>query len=246
MQSRGVKQRVVYKAILNPKCFDNAVFWKGIADYKNGCLEHYVIHAEKTVKSDRHIYGSFWINSAFSSSAVIYYPCLEDMMYMLCGTRLGYGKQDDETAIQGILLRSCRTGHIVETGNMINRTFGAYGGTSSQVIPSEREWWKRTPPVNTYPGFIGHKDFVLPLVAQRPITAAFWLSVLMMTAGIAAIICAFAFMQAGSLAVGGTVLATVGVAALLKGVSIFLPEREEMIEHNELIAQETARWRPIP
>ena len=202
--SSSAAEGVRYKAILNPRDFDNAQFWKGIANYKGGRLEKIVIHAEKTVKSE---VTSEPANCWFASSSPhdrICLPRLADMLYMLCGPRLGSGNSDDESAMKTILLTSIRPIATKNIATYINSSFSAYGGTSNQVIATERDWYSRTPLENTYPGFIGHKDFVVPQLRSRPISSAFWLSLLLMTAGTVAIICAFAFMQAASLAIGGT------------------------------------------
>ena len=100
-------------------------------------------------------------------------------------------------------------------------------------------------PDNPHPGFIGHKDFVVPALLQRPISADFWFSLLLMTAGTVALICAFAFMQAASLAASGLIVAGVSAVSLFKGVSLFCSDRQSNADFNSLDERVIAQWRPI-
>ncbi len=233
---------VVYNAILDPNVFDNAKFWKRIAEYKNGWLESKVLHAEKTV-------GSNWGVLLLDSNAYLTfcYPCLDEMVYMLCGPRLGDGKSEDEAAMKAVLVDCIRV-DLVDCDSLvskINHLFTTYGGNSERVISTDGEWDTRENPKDSYPGFIGHKDFVVPALSQRPIAANFWFSVFFMTAGTVALVCAFAFMQAASLAVGGTVVSVAGGATLLLGMSLFRDIYNAEVANKEVVEQALTGWRPL-
>ncbi len=75
--------------------------------------------------------------------------------------------------------------------------------------------------------------------------ANFWLSVLLITAGILALVCAFAFMQAASLAAGGTVVAVAGAATFLAGMSLFRDKYNAEVANKEAVEQELTGWRPL-
>ncbi|MBP6917513.1 MAG: hypothetical protein KBB94_01190 [Legionellaceae bacterium] len=248
MESRA-REPVVYKAILDPLKFDNPRFWRGIADYKNGRLESKVFHAEETVKSTEVSEKSVsWpISHSFVYGARIVHPRLDNMLYMLCGFRLGHNADaaEDEAAMKKIVLDSLIFDGSSSSKNVIHHCFSVYGGKSQELIAYERGWSDHVNPENPYPGFIGHKDFVVPEVEQRPISYAFWLSVLSITAGTVALICAFAFMQAASLAVGGLIIAGVGAVALYKGISLFCSDRQSNAAYNSAVESEIAPWRPI-
>ena len=66
-----------------------------------------------------------------------------------------------------------------------------------------------------------------------------------MTAGTVALVCAFAFMQAASLAVGGTVVSVAGGATLLLGMSLFRDIYNAEVANKEVVEQALTGWRPL-
>ena len=66
-----------------------------------------------------------------------------------------------------------------------------------------------------------------------------------MTAGTVALVYAFAFMQAASLAVGGTVVAVAGGATLLAGMSLFRDKYNAEVANKEAVERALTGWRPL-
>ncbi len=237
---------IKYKAILDPERFDNAVFWKGIADYEGGKLEEQVIFAEDRVKSSllKRQLSPFHPDGMLIA---VCYPSLEELVFMLTGPRIGLGKSDEERAYHQIISQSL----IPDTPDKMNsaeRVIGQYFNRycNSNAKPTrESEWYTRPNVGDAYPGFIGHKDFVVPGLRQRPMSARFWLSVIAMVGGAAALVVAFALLHAATLAVSGTVVAGVGVAALLGGFSLFRTDRAIMAAETQRLNESISSWRPV-
>ena len=223
-----------YKAILNPTSFDNDLFWKGIANYENGKLESRVIHAEQQVKS---------INIAFANNASkyvkVYYPNLEELIYMLTGDRIG--DEQDENALINILTNCCMNAHVTLD---ILEFWSKYKTGSNSIPESQSEWSNRTNVINPCPSFIGHWNFELPKIEKEPLSSYFWLSVLAMAAGTLALIVAFAFLQAAAMSVSGVAVAAIGTASLLGGLSIFRNDWQKHSYDARRLEAQFESWRP--
>lgn len=224
-----------YKAILNPDQFDNAKFWKGIANYENGKLERNVLDAEQQIKSIVLTSGPSALNSHF-----VYSPPLEDLIYMLSGHRIE-GNSVDEQALCSLIQDCCKYDTL---RSEIGRFFYLYRGDSILTPQSESAWYDRSNVRNPYPNFIGHWNFKLPQIEKRPLSSAFYLSVLAMAAGVMAIIMAFAILQAAAMSFSGVAGATIGAASLLGGFSIFRKDRQIHTAHARYIEAEIEGWRP--
>lgn len=223
--------------------FDNAVFWKKIADYKQGKLEHYVRTTVLSASFTKYNMAPYGLDHA-SKEARVYYPSLEELIFMLSGARLGsdHNITEDEAALCQAILDSC-----LYMGEDVKRLFAMYGDPSQKMLASNVVWGYTQPAHGiAYPGFIGHKDFLMPPLRQRPLSNHFKLSILLMAVGVAALVVAFACLQAATLAASGVAVAAVGVAAALGGFTLFRRERARTIEHDEFVQTQTAGWRPIP
>lgn len=232
----------VYRALLNHRRFSNPDFWNRLAEYDNGRLVQRVFDvADKLIFSQGDL-PSLHLRVAVGG-ALICTPRLEDLVLALYG---GIDKADHPTLCQ-IMKQSLRRGYeISKIEGVIDRLLLEDPTSLDSVQDFSTYGTERNSPLNPYPGFLGHPSFQIPAYSyQSQLTSHFCLSVLMISAGVVALVVAFAYLQAAAMALAGVAAATVGTAAILGGLALFRANRNKIIDNNKSIDSELETdWRP--
>lgn len=234
---------IVYRALLNHHRFSNPDFWSRLAEYEDGRLVQRVFDvAEKLIFSEGS-FTSLHLRVAVGG-ALIYTPRLDDLVLALYQDI----ESQDHPKLCQIMKQSLRPDYErSKIEGVLDRLFSGVrtsldsGANDFSIYRTERK-----SPLNPYPGFLGHPDFQIPAYSyQSQLTSHFCLSVLMISAGVVALVVAFAYLQAAAMALAGVAAATVGTAAILGGLALFRANRNKIIYNNKFIDRELERdWRP--
>ena len=186
-----------------------------------------------------------WAHTRLGSQNPVQCPRLQDLVWALKAELID---ADDVNELQNILVSCMYPGF--NRYNTENELKTCFAGEINSV--EFKIWASDGSSENMHPGFIGHKDFKFPDLQQRPsVSPLFWISAVVMAAGIAAIVLAFALLQAATLAVAGVATAVVGATVLLSGIGLYRAEHRKIAAQKEEQkksmndAQELRDWHPI-
>lgn len=227
---------VIYKAILDPSIFDNAHFWL-LVNRNPQCslLTPYIIEAADQAKFTC---VSRIVESGLGESR-LHYPPLKNFVYFLCQSTDKNTQKILMNLMENSLFRGwSRHNNSTKLNNFFEQSKTLLNAHELEVLE------KTANPDNTYPSYIGHPEFVVPNFRKSQITAHFYLSVLLVAAGVAALVVAFAYLQAAAMVMAGVSTAIIGSAAILGGLALFQINRSKIAAENERIKQETIGWSP--